>query len=602
MQRAGVFIGVQKTGGLPQLHDAVGSARRMHDWALTQGMQDNVTAVLVTDETDPVTPDLLSDIVARLIERAEPEQLLVYFAGHGVYLRSGEHWLLSKAPENPNHAVDVSWSMDAARFGIVPNVVFLSDACRTAPEGIQAQQVQGASIFPNVQTAGRRFVDVFFACSLGRPAAEIKDSQDSAGSYRAVYTEVLLDALNGQLGNAFVRLGDSDPAWYADYRRLRDVLDVEVPRRIRSKNLTVRYGQAPDAWILSDPGPKSWLSRVDQLASVPSGPSPEVEIASPPPAAERGLTDAEGQFQPEALTPPAASSRYPYGVDGGSHRALSPPARRITAGVRRTAAHLRTAFGTDTRSAGPGTLETECGISVRGSAITDYVAPGFDPHPVSPSVLGLHPRVRGGSVLLRLSGGQVTVIPALEGFVTSLTFDDDELLAVEYEPTAGSGRWPAYQVKKREIRLGRSVAAAASAFGRFAPQMADVRLMAQQAQYGESIDPSLAIFAAYACYDHGDIESIEGLLRRFNDDTGVSLFDLELLARHLGNRSVTAEDGIVPCVPLLSQGWSLVHSHGVRLPSSVKDIYRHARNSLWSLYDGEAFDAFREALETGVIR
>lgn len=40
MVRAGVFIGVDKTGNLQRLSDAATGAKRMHEWALAQGMPD----------------------------------------------------------------------------------------------------------------------------------------------------------------------------------------------------------------------------------------------------------------------------------------------------------------------------------------------------------------------------------------------------------------------------------------------------------------------------------------------------------------------------------------------------------------------------------
>ena len=47
--------------------------------------------VLITDESGPVTPDQLSSKVAEVIEKVSPEQLIVYFAGHGTILRRSEH-------------------------------------------------------------------------------------------------------------------------------------------------------------------------------------------------------------------------------------------------------------------------------------------------------------------------------------------------------------------------------------------------------------------------------------------------------------------------------------------------------------------------------
>jgi hypothetical protein len=152
MQRAGIFVGVKRTGNLPELKDAVESARRMHKWAVTQGMVDGESAVLATDETDPVTPDALSEAVERMINYTQPEQLVIYFAGHGVTLRRGEQWLLSKAPGNPNHAVDLSWSIDAAR-GV------RGGAGRRPPRRVAVPQVRGQAGTLTVSSARGRSRD-----------------------------------------------------------------------------------------------------------------------------------------------------------------------------------------------------------------------------------------------------------------------------------------------------------------------------------------------------------------------------------------------------------------------------------------------------------
>ena len=64
-------------------------------------------------------------------------------------VRYNEYWLLSGAPDDPQEAVKVASSVALARYCGIPHVVLVSDACRTAAESIQAQNVEGSSIFPN---------------------------------------------------------------------------------------------------------------------------------------------------------------------------------------------------------------------------------------------------------------------------------------------------------------------------------------------------------------------------------------------------------------------------------------------------------------------
>jgi len=83
--RAGIFIGVDKTGGLQKLNDAASGARRMYEWALAQGMVDKTNAKLITDAGGTkVDPDQIYDAIKEIIvDGAGVDQLLLYFAGLG---------------------------------------------------------------------------------------------------------------------------------------------------------------------------------------------------------------------------------------------------------------------------------------------------------------------------------------------------------------------------------------------------------------------------------------------------------------------------------------------------------------------------------------
>jgi hypothetical protein len=141
-------------------------------------------------------------------------QLIVYFAGHGVNNNQSEYWLLSGAPTNPNEAINVAGSALLAQRSGIPHVVIISDAisdaCRTAPEGIHAQGVTGSLMFPNqpLRPGPADFVDQFFACLLGDPAHEIRDPNDASRVFRSIYTEVLVESLNGEHREMLVRVDE----------------------------------------------------------------------------------------------------------------------------------------------------------------------------------------------------------------------------------------------------------------------------------------------------------------------------------------------------------------------------------------------------------
>src|SRR5438046_751399 len=101
MIRAGIFVGVDKTGGLQKLNDAAAGANRMYDWAITQGMTDPPHAKLITDARGKsVDPMMIYNAIKALVDDAGIDQLILYYAGHGVNIARNEYWLLTDAPIN----------------------------------------------------------------------------------------------------------------------------------------------------------------------------------------------------------------------------------------------------------------------------------------------------------------------------------------------------------------------------------------------------------------------------------------------------------------------------------------------------------------------
>ena len=585
MQRAAVFIGVRRTGNLPELQDAVGSARRMHAWALTQGLVDKRSALLVTDAKEPVTQPGLLASVQQLIEKIQPEQLVIYFSGHGVAL-NGEQWLLSDAPVNPSAAIDLRMSADVAETGEVPHVVFLSDACRTAPAGIEAQRIVGGSIVPNSLTGEQRFVDVFYACGLGKPSLEIQDGEVSAKNYRAVFTEVLLEALKGNYPGVYLPFaeGESEKGFYADPRQLRNTLHDEVPRRIRSKRLKALYNQIPTASVSSDPG--TWLARLDKL------PRPRRRRA---PAKRPGT--GEGMI-PDLAVDPAPPPQDEVPTPRRRRQASMLAAERtVRTRVRDTAQELADPHG-------PDHFESGCGIKVRGASVVEVVGPPDVPlELLDPQVVrvSLWPR-RSGTAVVRLDSGDVAVVPLVHEFLTGLTLDEGELISVEIEPSTYSQRYGEFDAQKDQIRHLRAQVAAASAFGRFDPQGSEFDELARSLQQLKGLDPALAVYAGHSYYARGEVARIAEMSEYLYADLQIRLFDLELLARKLIGRQPRKEEQVLPSFPLLGQGWSLARSHSTRMPAGLTELPSLVRDSLWTLYAPEAFPLLQQALEKGRIR
>lgn len=592
MARAGIFIGVDKTGGLQKLNDAAAGARRMYEWALAQGMTDPPHAKLITDEGGTkVHPDMIYDWIKALIDGPGAEQLIVYFAGHGVNINRNEQWLLTDAPVRTSAAVNVSGSVELARYSGIPHVVVISDACRVAPEGIQAQNVRGVDVFPN-EGAGDRAkpVDQFFACFLGKTAAELRDPAVAASNYTALYTGAVLDALKGTRPEVLEPAEAADDiAQYVRPRKLQTYLESEVPQRVKAMNLQTKVNQNPDAIITSD---ASWLARIDRVVAPPGRRRRGVRPPAPP-AALVAPPNLLGVSQ-DLVRSAAADAPAVLDVQLQHVRTTAVEGAGELAG---TAARIAAPFG-------PDHFETECGIKVRGARIVEFFAPHAQGNLFGGGEMLRLDQVEApaASVLLRFEGDVGAVIPAIPGFVAALTFDDGELVDVAYEPSANTWRWDLYKNKATEVRALRAVAASASQHGRFRLEQPDAINVAKKMQYAKGIDPTLAVYAAYAYHDLQALDRIREMSTYLRQDLGVTFFDLALLARHLVDKSIGRADNVVPFVPLLSQGWALLRAHRVRLHPALDGIERTMRDSLWSLFDAAGLEQLRQAMHTGEVR
>ena len=594
MVRAGLFIGVDKTGNLQRLNDAAAGARRMYDWALSQGMADRTHAKLITDaDGAKVVPDQIYDAIKAVIDGPGVDQLVVYFAGHGVNINRSEHWLLTDAPARTSAAVNVAGSVELARYCGINHVVIISDACRVAPEGIQAQNVRGVDVFPNDGAGDRaKPVDQFFACLLGKTAAEIKDPAVAASNFSALYTNALLDALKGTRADILEPADESaDASLYIRPRKLASYLESEVPSRVKALGLMLKVNQDPDAIITSD---KAWVSRLDRatvaLPRITRGPLTAAAVA------------------PDTFSPHVARRRAGPRALGGCGRSNPPRVahgrgtrrgnlgRGASSSGRRSESRVRSAPTTSSRSAASRHAARASSTSSRRAPRGKLLGAGGELLRID-SVDGPL-----ASVLLRFDGGFGTVIPAIPGFIAALSFDEGELVDVAYEPSANNWRWDLYKTRAAEVRTLRALAASSSHHGRFRLDARDAIAIAQQMQYAKGIDPTMAIYAAYAYHDLQAIARIEQMSDYLRSDIGGTFFDLALLAAQIDRQ---LDQGRRPRRPVRASAGAGLGAARRESGEAAPEARRHpkpVRDSLWTLFDERGLDKLRQALLTMEVR
>jgi hypothetical protein len=588
-KRGAVIIAVRKTGQLPELQTVYECASQMSKWAQDQGFPRKLVKV-ISDEKKPVHAHHIRSAVNALIKEDGLTQLIVYFAGHGV-VNGGELWLLSDAPEDTNDAVNLEGSILLARYSGIPHVVFISDACRTAAEGIQGTRVKGEDIFPNKPPSPEQPVDVFFACGLGSPSNEIKDPKISAGVYSSVYTKALLLGLQGKRkdlieesenGNTIVGLLRPKPLGDYLVTRLKEVL----------KDIKTEEGpliQVPHARLTSQ-GEK-WMARFVESRALRMTRG-NLHLRTP---------SIEPAVNAQSLAENAVRSVLSGRLEAATNE-IETTMEDDVYGV----SLLKESVKRSQKAFGPAHFETNCGFKVRGNRFVAAEVPGGLSYTLwtdSREALRLEtPPMYATSVLLTFDTGVGLVLPAIPGFIGAIEFEKSELISVSYEPSDRSDRWWGYQGRLNEFRALRGLITASARLGALTVSSGDAPQLARQMQMAKNADPYMAVYAAYTYHQLGLSPLLQEMYEYQSSDLRFRFFDLALLRGALFGKNVSHEAELYPCFPMLSQGWTLLSAYRVKLPEEIVKLGDHLVPSIWTLLDTSGIDIAKTAIKSGVLR
>ncbi|MCC6531651.1 MAG: hypothetical protein IT531_03810 [Burkholderiales bacterium] len=616
-QRAAILIGVRKTGQLQPLSAVASGIGAIQVWIEAQpGFRAGAGAsrvITLSDDAAAVTAQAIRKAVKDVIDLGVVEQLFIYFAGHGVNMRFAEYWLLSGAPDDPNEAVNVRSSADLARYCGIPHVVFISDACRTAADSIQAQAVEGTVIFPNPGPNNEPgCVDLFYASMVGRPALEVRDPAAAAQAFEAVYTAVLVRGLSGKAAELVEPAGTPAVGRIRPWP-LKTYLQREVPSFLLERGAALSVSQKPDAIITS--APDEWLAELPALSQPAPVPPAPPDVIAPAPAPR-----PSGMAMPGAHVPARGVERE--SVAGIAQQAVR-AAMRGKAGVHSramrsiagaAAAGASSAVGLFARmrqrvadTPAPHHYETQCGFEVHGCGVELAAAWG-----AQIEILGDERRLlrvtlgnsAAANVLIQLFDGRGMLIPAIAGHIGAITYDETarEVSSLEYEPSDNTDLHRIVAARLPALRELRRTIAAAAALGSFRIETdADLVALLEKMRSSEWVDPAMALYLAYAMHDSGQREAIETLSAQLNATLGCGLFDLALLARRPAPQPEPLASGVFPPVPLLSQGWGLLDGFNVALPAGLAsaELKRHVTDSLWTLFDPQGVALIRAAIDAG---
>lgn len=617
MKRAAVVIGVNKTGKLTPLSSAAEGAKRVADWLTGEGY--DVTCL--TDLAGPVTRiDVEKAIEAYVTLPARYHLLFVYFSGHGYWQARSDTWLLSGAPRRPGEAINLRTAIDMAKYSGIPNVVFVSDACRSIPDTRGGASLEPTGAFPNydeITTPSK--VDSFKATSEARPAYEgrIDDAPQS------VLTAALMAAFREPESQMVRSIVDGN-----------ETIEVVPNRRLET------YLQRKVDELLSgiDPNAEQQIE-----VNVPS--SEDVYIARVRRGADRPLTSAP--------LPAGAPPSAPLPSGSAEIEAVAIPrrpsdARRDMADALRSTLSTR-AFGgsisaqlvrpydasveasLNFRMPDPvqDHFESHTGFVVHGPAVLRAVAsegeeaPGeSSPGHASLQALVLNPGGGGapglvrveaagsmvvppgqaGSVAIQFEDRRCVVLAALPGYVGHVYVKRSGLANVSYVPSSNDWRWNEYRERRGEIdRLRAMVALAVDRDIFRLGSEREAEALAGRIRMYKGMDPTLGLYAAHAFSLAGNDRQVMAVLEAMRADLQVDLFDLRLLAsRQLGGWASSL--AVAPFCPMLTQSWNLLSARQVDLPAPLRTLMPWLCNSLWTTFEPEAADTLMAAMFEGELR
>ena len=579
--RAAIVIGVDKAADLPKLKGAGAGALEMANWLRGEGFE----VIQRVDTMGPVKLDDVYEAIASIVDRGA-DQLVVYFAGHGFNRAFSEFWLLSGAPRNPNQAVSVVESMRLARLSGIPNVVFISDACRSRADSLGAERVNGGYIFPNPNRTPSNLsaVDVFLATLAGDVSYEVPVAE-SAPKYQGIYTAAFLDAFQHPDDSMVLNLGDLR---VVPNRRMEGYLVREVAKRAKAISIPVR--QIPDAQVVSSDD--TYIGRVQGNASqvhISEAHQPTIQDLVWMDLAQVGVRGSPRfPMRPAEATRLSASLGYDTATAAIQHLPDFPALASI-GGLVVTGAQLKIA---------------EAHPSVR----VQYVPPS--PGGDSFHLIRVDPgNAPAASVALQFDDGGGTVVAALKRFVAIISVNKGQVVNVGYVPALGSLHFYEFAPERARLEALHSVIATAARFGVFRIEgdgregrAAAAERLASQIRVLKGIDPTLGVYAAYAYSDAGlpdQIRSVSGIMR---GDLGVDLFDVAMLSGALGGRSLAENPLLFPSFPMLWQGWNLLRVLDVRLAPEVLAVRDLLRPSLWTTFNADGILLLVQALREGRLR
>ncbi len=562
---------MSRSAGLPKLDSAQAGARSVATWL--EGLDPGYDVTVITDKKKPVTLNKVKKAIAKALTPSRYEMLVIYYIGHGLYHQRSDVWLLSDLPGDMGACIDLRASRDDAKFCGVPNVVFVSDACRSLPDNLGLARAQPTGAFPFLArfTSTTTKVDYFCATAEGFPAYE----GVIGGMKQSYLTHALKQAYSSPRPNMIAsHIHAGKNISIVPNRRLEEFLQDTIDTTLGTADFTK-------------------TQRIE--ANVPSGDDVFIAPAAAAVSRPRGSSFPPPRF-PEGHNAERSSGSVEYLMRGVLQGSSSPTVLPTS-----ISGELR-AFLPDPRVR---SFETQTGVSLRGASVARAVLSNrysqngsveqvHEEENVDLDVLRIQLKTdRASTLAVEMTDGRCLLIPVMNGYITHLTMDGSGLAGLSYVRSHGGLRDEA--IGNEEVNRLRASATIAMNLNRFqVGSEKEASRLADMIRMGKAVDPVLGLLAAYAYSEAGLDKKIRSVSRYMKNDIGTDLFDVRLLSTRHWNE---AGPPVVPPCPMLTQGWSLLRSRKAPVPSVLDNA--PLTNALFTTFKSGWADAIFAAAEAG---
>ncbi len=613
LKKAALVIGVDSTGDLPKLGSAAKGAIEVAQWLESE----RYDVACLTDLEAPVdTQQVIRALQNFVSVPSRYHFLLVYFSGHGYWKARSDIWLLSGAPTITSEAINLDGAMDLARYSGIPNVVFVSDACRTLPEERTGARVMGVDAFPNYSEIDKiSKIDFFKATSQARAAYEGKVN----GEVTSVLTHALMSAFDNPPQSMVQTVEiNGDSVAVVPNRKLEGYLQNKVNSVLA--DIDINLTQTIEANVPSSAD--TFIARAkfanDATRSDPdSGTDTSADRNS---GAPRWHSNDDLVFPSVIPTPPRWTSSVDIGLNStigqlaaiAIQKQLEPQSRSANNDLMLPAS-FNQKLSPFLPSAWPGQNDMTAGFIIEGAKIDDAIFStettdatthwvDTDSHHLSGSAIDLQNFGDAATIAILLDNGQLIILAALKGFIGHAYISDNGLANVIYTPSSAPSSINPTEFQQVDTNRLRSLVALAVNENTFnVTEHRHSEQLALKIRQNKSLDPTLGLYAAHAFSQIGQNQQLENVRSYMLEDLNAQFFDLRVLLSRAGKQN-SASTHTVPNCPLLTQTWNLLRPRGIGLPNVLQDAMPYLCNSLWTTFKEPAAHTLFDAFKTGEIK